>query len=113
MHDWELIDGYAQYHPRWFESPSRYEPGNEYLNVYSETISSFWDVHRNGIWNVVTPPGAAQPDQGWKLHISVSTDDSTAVLQRTLVILREDPACFKFLIDSHILSLSNGKLWPR
>ena len=113
MHDWEFIDGYAQYHPRWFESPSRYEPKDEYFATYTEIMPATWDIRRNGIWYAVTPPGAVQPDQGWKIHVSASTDTSIAALLRTLTVLHEDPTCFKFLIDFHISSLINGKLWPR
>jgi serine/threonine protein kinase len=113
MHDWELLQRYSQYHPRWFETPARYEPRDEHRAVYFHVMPGSWSLERNGIWYVATQPEAGLPEQGWKLHVSSRTEDSTAVLRRALEVLQEHATCFKFLIDAHALACVNGKLWPR
>ncbi|GJL76348.1 MAG TPA: hypothetical protein DEO56_00880 [Nitrosomonas nitrosa] len=113
MHTLEAIEFYTQYHPRWFESVQRYSPSNEYIDIYLKIIPDHWDLSRTGLWYSVNPPDVALTDQGWKLHISVSTIASTAALQKLLPLLRDESVPFKFLLDPSITSLTNGKLWPR
>ena len=113
MDDWELVDAFAQYHPRWFESADVYEPSTEHVAVYMSTHPSGWTIERRGIWYRVAPPNARTPDQGWKLHISARHDESVDVLRIALEILAKEDVGFKFIIDSEILKRVNGKLWPR
>lgn len=112
MHDWAVIDLYAQFHPRWFESPSRYAPGDEHMLVYREVMPGSWSVKRSGLWYVAEPGEDALPAQGWKLHIGVRPDRSVEALRRALPVLR-DGASFKFLVDRRIAATACSKLWPR
>jgi len=113
---WEAIDMYAQYHPRWFESPTQYTPTDDYLAVYRKFIPDAWRLRRSGVWFYAEPsdPSAQNlPDQGWKLHISVSTRDSVEALRQALPVLEDELAPFKFLVDPLVTASANGKLFPR
>lgn len=113
MHSLEAVEFYTQYHPRWFESVQSYQPGKEYVDVYAKIIPEDWQMSRTGLWYSVYPPAVFLNDQGWKLHISVRTADSIAALKKILPVLRDEVVAFKFLLDTHITSLSNGKIWSR
>ena len=113
MHTLEAIEFYTQFHPRWFESVQHYSPSTEYSDIYSKLIPSHWSLSRTGLWYSATPPNMLLTEQGWKLHISVTTTRSVEALTKVLPILSDESAPFKFLIDPTITALSNGKLWPR
>jgi serine/threonine protein kinase len=113
MHPWEVVDSYRQFHPRWFESVDRYEPGNEHRKIFHALFGDRWRLRRSGMWYIAEPHDAEMPDQGWKLHISSVTNETENVLQRALPILLDEQVTFKFLIDRHIAAMVNGKVWPR
>ncbi|HBY63585.1 MAG TPA: hypothetical protein DEH78_27485 [Solibacterales bacterium] len=113
MHSLEALELYTQFHDRWFESPVRYVPSDEYLQSLAGVIPACWRVERDGLWYSVTPPGLTLPDHGWKLHIAASSGEAAEVLRRAAEVLRAEPAPFKFLLDRRITALSNGKLWHR
>lgn len=113
MHEADVIDAYARYHPRWFESPTLYRPTEEHLRLYHEVIAPPWTLERSGLWYVSKPPYADLPDQGWKLHISVAFDESIMCLRRALPILYAAGTAFKFLLDPKTVALVNSKLWGR
>jgi tRNA A-37 threonylcarbamoyl transferase component Bud32 len=114
MYSWGVIEWYCQFHSRWFESVDNYTPSDAHLDVYRSIIPDYWRLRRDGIWFVAEPSEEAPlPDQGWKLHISVRSRDSGAALRHALPVLAEAHTSFKFIVDPHITSLVNGKLWPR
>lgn len=113
MHSLEAIELYAQFHPQCFESVRQYKPSHDYTDIYSKIIPGEWQLQRNGFWFFAAPPQIILPDQGWKLHISVRTDDAEMLLLKALPIIFEETASFKFLLDPLITSLVNGKLWSR
>ncbi len=81
MHSLEAIEFYSQYHPRWFETVQRYQPDCQFTDVYSKIIPNSWELQRSGLWYQANPPGVILPEQGWKIHISVSTKHSVAALE--------------------------------
>jgi serine/threonine protein kinase len=113
MHSWELLDSYAKHDSRWFESSNRYNPAREYLELFQEIMPDTWSLRRSGTWFVAEPPDPDMPDQGWKLHLSISTKDALSALQKALPILRDEAVCFKFLLDRVLTASVNSKLWPR
>lgn len=113
MDDWARVDAYAQHHPRWFESPRYYEPSTELLDVFHEGAGPGWTVERQGLWYVAEPPGQELGEQGWKIHVSVRSEDSERCLRRSTRIFREAGTAFKFLVDRRTVSAANGKLWAR
>lgn len=113
MHPWEVVDSYRQFHPRWFESVDRYEPGDEHREIFHTLFDDQWALRRSGMWYVAEPPNADMPHQGWKIHISSATKETGSVLERAMPILLDEQVTFKFLLDRHIAAMVNGKLWPR
>lgn len=113
MHSLEAVEFYTQLHPRWFESIQRYTPGREHLDELERILPHDWSVQRSNTWYFASPPAANMPAQGWKLHISVSTADSVDALRRALVVLRDERASFKVIVDRRVTAWINGKLWPR
>ncbi len=114
MHSWERLYLYSQYHPRWFESPSRYQPSSEFLAVFSALAPGSWQLKRSGIWYSAVPPhDVALPDQGWKIHVSVLTKDAVEALGRVFPLLFEQNAPFKFLLDPTLAAATNSKMWQR
>ena len=113
MHDSTLLEAYARYHPRWFESSYHYVPTGEHLAAYEAQALPGWTLERKGIWYVASPPGTALLPQGWKLHVSACASDSVDCLRRALPVIAAAGAWFKFIVDPTTLSAVNGKIWPR
>lgn len=114
MYAWETFNIYRQQDARWFEPLNRRQPTPEHLAEYRAAIGGGWRLRRRGLWFIADPPGdAALPAQGWKLHVSTRSQDSTAALRAALPVLREAMVPFKFLMDPWSVRFTNGKLWPR
>ncbi|MFI0738848.1 class III lanthionine synthetase LanKC [Streptomyces sp. NPDC021100] len=120
MDDWELLNAYARYHPRWFESADAYTPATDHTEVFEELAPPGWALRRSGLWFVAEPPSGAAapapapaPEQGWKIHVAVRSQDSTACLERAAGCALDTAVPFKFLLDARTVAEVNGKLWPR
>ncbi|MBC2879092.1 MULTISPECIES: class III lanthionine synthetase LanKC [Streptomyces] len=119
MHDWELLNAYARYHPRWFESADAYTPATEHTEVFEKLAPPGWALRRSGLWFVAEPSGdvaptpAPAPEQGWKIHVAVRSQDSPACLERAAGCALDAAVPFKFLLDARTVAEVNGKLWPR
>ncbi|MER5780142.1 class III lanthionine synthetase LanKC [Streptomyces mobaraensis] len=119
MLDWELLNAYARYHPRWFESADAYTPATEHTEVFAELAPPGWALRRSGLWFVAEPPvdaapvQAPPPEQGWKIHVAVRSQDSPACLARAAGCALDAAVPFKFLLDARTVAEVNGKLWPR
>jgi hypothetical protein len=113
MHSLEALEIYSQHHPRWFESIRCYSPTREHLDELERVLPRDWHVRRGDWWYFVAPPDSVLPPQGWKLHVSASTDESVDVLRRALPVLRDEAATFKVVLDPRVAAWMNGKNWPR
>ncbi|MEU5125126.1 lanthionine synthetase LanC family protein [Streptomyces mobaraensis] len=116
MHDWAVLNAYAQYHPRWFESADAYTPGPEHAGVFEALAPPGWTLRRSGLWYVAESPRATSapaPEQGWKIHVAVRSQDSPACLERAAGCAVDAAVPFKFLLDARTVAEVNGKLWPR
>jgi hypothetical protein len=113
MHKWDTLYRYALFHDRWFETADAYAPDDEHLAAFWQFMPSTWRLRRMGMNLVATPPGAILRDQGWKLHVSASSEQSTEVLRRLLPVLRDANTHFKFLADRHLTHIANSKLYSR
>lgn len=98
---------------QFFVPVDRKTPGPEYLSVVAGLGSAGWRVAPGGLWTHVVPPGWASLNQGWKLHVSATPANGSAVLARIVNVLQADPAAFKFASDTAILYVMNSKNWPR
>ncbi|MFD0557135.1 serine/threonine protein kinase [Stackebrandtia endophytica] len=113
MYSWETLYIYCQQGSRWFEPLTRYQPTSEHLAVFRGLAPSDWSIRRRGLWFIANPPNASMPTQGWKIHISARTADSTDILRRVAPRMIEAGVPFKFLLDPRSVALTSGKLWPR
>lgn len=113
MYSWETLYIYCQQGSRWFEPLTRYTPTPEHLSVFRELAPAEWTLRRRGLWYIADAPGATMPPQGWKIHVSARTADSTDVLRLVIPRLIDAGIGFKFLLDPRSVALTSGKLWPR
>lgn len=99
----------------YFETFDLYSPRNtDFYDLVIAKIPSGWQIQRSGVWFHCGSPSNVVPEQGWKIHLSATLSDARETLNRVLAVLvhRRDTN-FKFAIDSYLLSLLNGKNWPR
>jgi len=117
VYAWETLIMYSQQDDRWFEPVNRHVPSAEFLEVYRALMPDGWTLRRRGLWYLADPPGeafpAALPGQGWKLHVSVASDEGAAALRAAIPVLRDLAVHFKFLLDPWSLGMTNGKLISR
>jgi hypothetical protein len=59
------------------------------------------------------PPGDPLPAQGWKIHVSASTENAERVLGRLFDYCVPRQLSFKFLRSPLALHLRNAKYAPR
>ncbi|MDH6131604.1 hypothetical protein P3T37_000978 [Kitasatospora sp. MAA4] len=113
MTSWEHPQSYTLVDRRWYESPSRYLPGDEHLAVLRSVLPDGWRTRRHGLWSTVRPPGAGAPGQGWELSVTSLPEESTDVLRLALPVLCAAGAPFAFLVDPFCVRLANGAAsWP-
>ncbi|WP_404960427.1 class III lanthionine synthetase LanKC [Streptomyces sp. 147326] len=113
MHDWEFVNAYARYHPRWFESADGYAPTSEHVEAFEAVAPPDWTLRRTGLWYLAQSPRVSVPEQGWKIHVAVRSLDSVACLERAIRCAVDASVSFKFLLDTRTVAEANGKLWPR
>ncbi|MGW4027419.1 class III lanthionine synthetase LanKC N-terminal domain-containing protein, partial [Streptomyces sp. NPDC005009] len=103
MHDWELVNAYSRYHPRWFESVDGYAPSSEYVEAFEALTPPDWTLRRTGLWYLAETPQVSVPEQGWKIHVAVRSQDSLACLERAMRCALDASVSFKFLLDTQTL----------
>ncbi|MFJ9350013.1 class III lanthionine synthetase LanKC [Streptomyces sp. NPDC101237] len=111
--EWEIIQTYMTHHPRWFEDFERRAPSGEHLREYRAAMPPSWRLWRRGYWLLTAPPQVPAVAQGWKLHVSATSENSAEVLRAALPLLRDAAVHFKFLMDPAAMLESNGKSFPR
>lgn len=98
-----------------FETFDLYSPrDSDFHDMAATKLPDGWWIQRSGIWFHCGSPSNTVPQQGWKIHVSATVGDARETLTRVLAVLvqRQDTN-FKFALDSYVLSLLNGKNWPR
>jgi tRNA A-37 threonylcarbamoyl transferase component Bud32 len=89
-------------------------PGSELRAVVEAVLATErWSVIPGGVWTHVQPPGWRAVAQGWKLHVSATPGNASAVLEAVARVLKEDRAGFKFSSDLQVLGVMLSKNWPR
>jgi hypothetical protein len=110
---WEALLNYGSQHPRWFEPMGHYTPEPELLEVYRSQVPAGWRLTRRGLWFISHSPTEPLVQQGWKIHVSSAPGPATDVLERSLTVLFERQANFKFLLDRNCLRRTSTKRWAR
>ncbi len=76
-------------------------------------MPSDWSRRDSGIWTHWSPTVRELPDQGWKVHVSSSLDNTQAVLAVVAAIAVEFGVSFKHLTGRRTFLLLHGKHAPR
>jgi serine/threonine protein kinase len=104
-------------HPEFYELIDYYQPQEEeLLDVVKAMLPDAWQYFRNGVWFGCKSPVEdvrPLPGQGWKIHVSSSTENAADTLKIVVPILRDHGVSFKFALDLRILTFMNGKSWVR
>src|SRR6266700_1904225 len=106
---------YRLFHKDYPESFAAYSPQTEdfYDSVCSQ-LPAGWCVQRREMWFYCSSPLQTLPLQGWKIHVSATLSNSRHILKKVASILFKcNDTSFKFALDRPLLSLLNGKSWPR
>jgi hypothetical protein len=111
--EWETVQQFMSHHPRWFEDFGSRPPSGEHLSVYRELMPGSWELSRRGYWLICKPGKALAVAQGWKLHVSATSRNSTEILRAALPVLRDTAVHFKYLMDPAAVLECNGKSFPR
>ncbi len=97
-----------------FETLDRLEPRRaDYIDSISQRLPAGWRVTAHGVWCYVEPPQVVMPSQGWKIHVSGTTDNASMVLAAAAGVLVDESVSFKFAVDRRVLHLMNSKRWRR
>ncbi|HEX8305307.1 MAG TPA: class III lanthionine synthetase LanKC [Jatrophihabitans sp.] len=110
---WDALLNYGNQHPRWFEPMSQYTPEPELLAIYRSQVPQGWRLTRRGLWFISHSPTEPLAQQGWKIHVSSTTESAPDVLSKSLAVLFDFHANFKFLLDRNCLARTSGKRWSR
>ncbi|MFI6178962.1 class IV lanthionine synthetase LanL [Nonomuraea sp. NPDC051191] len=60
------------------------------------TAPERWKIRAESFWCYVEPPGFSRRLQGWKIHVSATTESAPTVLENAAEVLLRRRACFKF-----------------
>jgi hypothetical protein len=101
-------------HREFFEPLDRYVADEtDFVAFVGRILPSTWKVDRRNIWFSCNPPSKALPLQGWKIHLSGTPANASAILSTVARLLAPLSVPFKFAVDKNILFLLNGKRWAR
>src|SRR5262245_42513177 len=100
---------YQLLHKDYLENFSAHAPQTKdfYDMVYSQLPES-WGVQRGDMWFYCSPSAYTSPLQGWKIHVSPTSQNCRYILENiTSVLVKYDDVSFKFPLDRSLLSLLN------
>lgn len=106
-------------HDKLFYEPfeAHYRPSDEYTAIVKDLLQEYapgWIARHDGFWTYVRPGGEfAMPAQGWKVHVSGTIWNDTAILKKAARIALMCGVPFKFAPDRKILSMMSSKRWQR
>ncbi|WP_240553986.1 protein kinase domain-containing protein, partial [Streptomyces niveiscabiei] len=72
-----------------------------------------WSCHTGTDWTMLTPNGYQLPAQGWKVHVSATSENARTILDRSWAWLVEQRMAFKFIRSRQVLLRRNGKYGDR
>jgi hypothetical protein len=99
-------------HPDWFETPGRYRPRPEYLDLARGLLPPGWRIDRNGVWYVANPPGGLPISQRWTIGLSAVPASTRETLTRVVPLLAREATPFRFVVDDVVLRLMLSGSWP-
>src|SRR6266576_4392833 len=97
-----------------YEPLDRYEPNvRDFISIARRHLPPGWQFSRRSIWYSCSPPHAAIPQQGWKIHLSAVLEHAHGVLETATRFLARAEVPFKFALDRPMFLLLQSKRWNR
>ncbi|MFG2027667.1 class III lanthionine synthetase LanKC [Streptomyces sp. NPDC048825] len=87
--------------------------GEEVFPLAAAEPPAGWTRTAMGEWTVLTPADPQLPTQGWKIHVSATTDSAPEVLDAVRDYCFRRSLLFKFLTSPGMLMLRNSKYGDR
>lgn len=91
-----------------YEHPGR-GPALEDDVPFAVDVPASWRRADDGIWAYYEPEGASLPEQGWKVHLSITHDAAELLLRVVSGYCVGEGLPFKHLSRPSVLAASNGK----
>ncbi|CAL9549644.1 putative SapB synthase [Streptomyces sp. enrichment culture] len=85
---------------------------DDFRAVTSETPDD-WSCSTGPDWTMLTPHGFRMPPQGWKIHVSATSENAQSILVRSWEWLVARRMAFKFIRSRQVLLRRNGKYGDR
>ncbi|MCM2424098.1 class III lanthionine synthetase LanKC [Streptomyces sp. RKAG293] len=98
---------YAGADPHFYDRPDRAAQGR--FAAADRPVPSGWRRVEQETWIHLTPTGARLPDQGWKIHVSATTEDAAEVIDLVSAYCVKHAVAHKFLAGPRIHLLNNSK----
>jgi Protein kinase domain len=95
--------------PVFFDSPARIQDAGTRFEHGLRPAPDGWRHAEFGLWQVLTPAGAAIPEQGWKIHLSITVATAAKALDRAWDYCVARQLSFKFLRSEDALIAVNAK----
>ncbi|MDX3387414.1 class III lanthionine synthetase LanKC [Streptomyces niveiscabiei] len=89
------------------------DPDDDFLALHASEPPADWSCHTGTDWTMLTPHGYQLPAQGWKVHVSATSENARTVLDRSWAWLVEQRMAFKFIRSRQVLLRRNGKYGDR
>ncbi|MDI2031392.1 class III lanthionine synthetase LanKC [Saccharopolyspora sp. TS4A08] len=96
-----------------YEAPSRWEAAATTFELVEAALPDGWVRGGNGDWCMVRPDGPDLPDQGWKVHVSATPENSSRVLAEVSRHCFAAGVAFKFLRTRNLVRAYSLKYAPR
>ncbi|MET8980879.1 class III lanthionine synthetase LanKC [Streptomyces sp. NPDC004539] len=89
------------------------DPDDDFRASLAAEVPADWSCHVGTDWTMLTPHGYQLPAQGWKVHVSATSENARRVLERSWEWLVERRMAFKFIGSRQVLTRRNGKYGDR
>ncbi|WP_039638921.1 class III lanthionine synthetase LanKC [Streptomyces sp. 769] len=96
-----------------YEMPDRIPSGHTVLGAVRRPVPDGWQAHRSGDWFHLAPDDSARPLQGWKVHVSATTDSAEKTATDVWDYCTPRGIPFKFVPSPRLLHLRNSKYAAR
>ncbi|RJL32777.1 class III lanthionine synthetase LanKC [Bailinhaonella thermotolerans] len=104
---------FCQADPVFFERLDRLPDDATRFPAARRDLPAGWSSWEENLWVVLRPPGAALPEQGWKVHVSATDADAARVCDLVLDFCLARDLPVKFLRSRAAMRLLNSKYAAR
>ncbi|MVO85777.1 hypothetical protein GPA10_13665 [Streptomyces sp. p1417] len=108
--DWSI---YTLTDPVFFETPARSVAAEHLVPAAFAPLPDGWRHTAARVWDMYRHERSAEPDQGWKIHVSATYDNAAQVLDTVAEHCLRDRVAFKHLRGRALLDAMNSKYAPR